>query len=140
LRAHGRVGQAQIAHGGAFATANTKKHPPAEKRPPMAVKSLVARGGVRAGKNSLPPTPFLFARPASPIIGGKLSVFFVKISSNFFVNTARNGKLGFFRQNSPRFFPQPPHFLPREAEVRHAKRACLRAQPIFKTTIFVQKR
>jgi len=55
---------------------------------------------------------------ASPAGGLKiLMVFFGKKGSNFFVITAQFQKFRFFGDNSPRIFPQPTHFLPREAEV-----------------------
>ena len=125
LRAHGRVGQAQTRFGGAFAKANTKKRrSPKDPPPPV----------LRAGKKppnfqnynyrwaEFPPTPLPPARSSfrpPPVV----SLFVPKKRPNFFVNPAQFQKSRIFGDDFVRIFPQPKHFLPCEAEVRHAK-AC----------------
>ena len=108
MRAHGRVGQAQIGSA-AHSPKRIRKNAARQKKPPNFSKLQLQVGGI-------PPRP-PFRPPEN------LMVFFVKKGSNFFVITAQNRKLGIFRDDFPRIFPQPNHFLPREAEVRHAK-AC----------------
>ena len=77
LCAHGRVGQTQLPFWRRISQSEIRNSAAAEKN---------WNRKARAGKNSFPPTPFLFARPSNWIL--KLGIrIFVKKCSNFVQKT-----------------------------------------------------
>ena len=77
LCAHGRVGQTQLPYWRRISQSEIRNSAAAEKN---------WNRKARAGKNSFPPTPFLFARPSDWILKFGIRIF-VKKCSNFVQKT-----------------------------------------------------
>ncbi len=85
LCAHGRAGQTQLLYWWRISQSEIRNSAAAEKN---------WNRKARAGKNSFPPTPFLFARPSDWILKFEIQIF-VKKCSNFVQKTPPIFKKGF---------------------------------------------